>query len=231
MDTTSVGIYSEYIVAWREHEREAQLRTQERAARARAAAETCAAYLAEHHDVRRVWLFGSLVQPLRAHAQTDIDLAVEGLAPADYFMALAGLYTLVDTGVEIDLVPIETRHSRWYQNVYSPKERFSMQPSKIPGLIADLDLALANLQRVASHQSEVVDAINRETDFFLRSAAGVVLQDFYNTVEKTLQRIATELDGSLPSGEAWHQQLVQRMTVAIPGRRPAVLDQELANTW
>ena len=105
-----------------------------------------------------------------------------------------------------------------------------MQPSKIPGLIADLDLALANLQRVASHQSEVVDAINRETDFFLRSAAGVVLQDFYNTVEKTLQRIATELDGSLPSGEAWHQQLVQRMTVAIPGRRPAVLDQELANT-
>ena len=106
-----------------------------------------------------------------------------------------------------------------------------MQPSKIPGLIADLDLALANLQRVASHQSEVVDAINRETDFFLRSAAGVVLQDFYNTVEKTLQRIATELDGSLPSGEAWHQQLVQRMTVAIPGRRPAVLDQELANTW
>ena len=105
-----------------------------------------------------------------------------------------------------------------------------MQPSKIPGLIADLDLALANLQRVASHQSEVVDAINRETDFSLRSAAGVVLQDFYNTVEKTLQRIATELDGSLPSGEAWHQQLVQRMTVAIPGRRPAVLDQELANT-
>lgn len=103
-----------------------------------------------------------------------------------------------------------------------------MQPSKIPGLIADLDLALANLQRVASHQSEVVDAIDRETNFFRRSAASVVLQDFYNTVEKTLQRIATELDGALPTGEAWHQQLVQRMTVAIPGRRPPVLDQELA---
>ena len=122
MDTTSVDIYSEYIVAWREHEREAQLRTQERAARARAAAETCAAYLAEHHDVRRVWLFGSLVQPLRAHAQTDIDLAVEGLAPADYFMALAGLYTLVDTGVEIDLVPIETAQPLVSKRIFSEGE-------------------------------------------------------------------------------------------------------------
>ena len=105
-----------------------------------------------------------------------------------------------------------------------------MQPSNVPGLIADLDLARANLQRVAEYQQEVLDAVGRETEFFLRSAAGVVLQDFYNTVEKTLQRIATELDGALPAGEAWHQQLVQRMTVAIPGRRPAVLDQTLAAT-
>lgn len=105
-----------------------------------------------------------------------------------------------------------------------------MQPSKVPGLIADIDLARANLQRVVEYQQEVLGAVGRETEFFLRSAAGVVLQDFYNTVEKTLQRIATELDGALPTGEAWHQQLVERMTVAIPGRRPAVLDQTLAVT-
>ena len=103
-----------------------------------------------------------------------------------------------------------------------------MNLNTIPGLIADLDLARANLQRVEEHQAEVLDAVGRETDFFVRSAAGVVLQDFYNTVEKSLQRIAIELDGAVPTGDAWHQQLVQRMTVAIPGRRPAVLDQKLA---
>ena len=56
------------------------------------------------------------------HALADIDLAVEGLAPADYFMALAGLYTLVDTGVEIDLVPIETAQPLVSKRIFSEGE-------------------------------------------------------------------------------------------------------------
>lgn len=120
MDTTTTAdIYSEYIFAWREHERESQLRIQQRAAQARAAADTCAAHLVERYNVTRVWLFGSLMQPQRAHAKTDIDLAVEGLAPAAYFAALADLYTLVEPGIEIDLVPIETAQPMLLQRIFS----------------------------------------------------------------------------------------------------------------
>ena len=118
METRNVDLYSEYISAWRKHETESQLLVRARAARARKAAEECARWLAARYDVQRVWLFGSLAQAQHAHARTDIDLAVEGLAPVDYFAALAGLYVLVEPGVEIDLVPIETAQPTMREHIY-----------------------------------------------------------------------------------------------------------------
>lgn len=118
METNTVNLFSEYISGWRKHETATQIRVQERAARARKAAEECAQWLANRYDVRRVWLFGSLAQSQPAHARTDIDLAVEGLAPVDYFAALAGLYSLVEPGVEIDLVPIETAQSAMREHIF-----------------------------------------------------------------------------------------------------------------
>jgi uncharacterized protein len=49
--------------------------------------------LVDRHGARRVWLFGSLVagQPT---ADSDVDLAVEGLPSAAYFNALADLMAL-----------------------------------------------------------------------------------------------------------------------------------------
>ncbi len=72
-------------------------------------------------------------------------------------------------------------------------------------------------------------AYDEEHVFVLTSAGGVVLHDFYNTVEKTFRQISLELDGGMPSGEARHQPLVLRMTMSVPGRRPAVIDQELSS--
>lgn len=103
-----------------------------------------------------------------------------------------------------------------------------MQTNRIPGLIADIELGKQSLRQVARHRQEILDVLDQEAPFFRNSGASVALQDFYNTVEKIFQQIAQEIDGSLPSGDAWHQQLLQRMTVAIPGHRPAVIDAKLA---
>lgn len=118
METNTVDLYSEYISAWRTHETADQTLIQERAVRARKAAEECARWLADRYGVQRVWLFGSLAQPQPAHARTDIDLAAEGLAPRDYFAALASLYSLVEPGVEIDLVPIETAQPTMRERIF-----------------------------------------------------------------------------------------------------------------
>lgn len=119
MDATGTDAYAEYIIGWREHEQQTLRRIQERAVHAKAAAEKCARFLATTYKVQRVWLFGSLVQPTRTHARTDIDLAVEGLAPDAYFAALAGMYALVEPGVEIDLVPIEIAQPAIRQRILS----------------------------------------------------------------------------------------------------------------
>jgi predicted nucleotidyltransferase len=60
--------------------------------------------LLEHHRVERVWLFGSLAMG-GPTPESDIDLAVEGLAPDAYFNALAELMTLFRGAV--DLVRLE----------------------------------------------------------------------------------------------------------------------------
>ncbi len=63
--------------------------------------------LVEQYGARRVWLFGSLAHRRFVHTRSDIDLAVEGLPPEKYFRALATLWRLLLTGLELDLVPLE----------------------------------------------------------------------------------------------------------------------------
>lgn len=105
-----------------------------------------------------------------------------------------------------------------------------MSASRIPGIIADIELGKKSLEIVSERQQEVMDAESSEATFFLTSAGGVVIHDFYNTVEKTFRQIAEEIDGGVPGGVAWHQQLLQRMTIIISERRPAVIDEALARS-
>jgi uncharacterized protein len=60
--------------------------------------------LVREFRVTRVVLFGSLVMGL-AHPDADIDLAVEGLAPEQYFRALVRCDEVADC--HVDLVPLE----------------------------------------------------------------------------------------------------------------------------
>ena len=119
MQTKSTDHYAEYVAAWREREAISHRHVVDRATKARQACELCADLLAETYHVRKVWLFGSLVQPQEAHDRSDMDLAVEGLAPADYFAALAAIYDLVEPGIEIDLVAMETAQIPLRQHILS----------------------------------------------------------------------------------------------------------------
>ncbi len=38
--------------------------------------------------------------------------------------------------------------------------------------------------------------------------------------------VAVRIDGSLPSGANWHQELVRQMTLEIPGVRPPAISEE-----
>jgi hypothetical protein len=51
----------------------------------------------------------------------------------------------------------------------------------------------------------------------------VALHHAYGAVEAALARVARLVEGSLPQGADWHQQLLQTMGLDIPSVRPAVL--------
>jgi predicted nucleotidyltransferase len=74
------------------------------AARLRSRLPAVADVLVREFGVTRIILFGSLAEGL-ARDDSDIDLAVAGLAPADYFRALGR--TEQAAGGRVDLVPID----------------------------------------------------------------------------------------------------------------------------
>ena len=57
---------------------------------------------------------------------------------------------------------------------------------------------------------------------------GSIVHDFYNCCERVFRRIGAEINGASYRGDAWHKELLFRMTVAVPGVRPRVISEELA---
>ncbi|MFB3904048.1 MAG: nucleotidyltransferase family protein [Acidobacteriota bacterium] len=100
--------YRAYREAWLHREEEAARRREQRRREALEAARRCAEILVGRFKVRRVYVFGSVLDPARFHDASDIDLASEGL-PADrtYWHALDDLWHQLPRGMSIDLVPLE----------------------------------------------------------------------------------------------------------------------------
>lgn len=64
--------------------------------------------------MRRVILFGSVVKD-RLQLDSDIDLAVERLDPAEYFHALAEVRELTD--IPVDLKPLESCYGYFQRRI------------------------------------------------------------------------------------------------------------------
>lgn len=95
-----------YVRAWRERFETAEKARRARAAAARAVLPALVRHLVETYGVRRVWVYGSLVEG-GFHEYSDIDLAAEGLPPGSaLFRAAAELDDLARPFV-VDLAPIE----------------------------------------------------------------------------------------------------------------------------
>lgn len=85
----------------------------------------------------------------------------------------------------------------------------------------------SELTTLAQLEAEFAGRPMVETSYALR-ARGSILHDFYNAIERIFTHIARELNGGIPQGEPWHQQLLDDMRLDIPKVRPAVIDDELA---
>lgn len=96
---------AEYRKFWRERAARGAARRRELASQARAEAIRAAEVLVRDFGARRVYLFGSLLQEGRFHERSDVDLAVEGIAPERFFKTWAAVGA--DVRVPIELVDID----------------------------------------------------------------------------------------------------------------------------
>ena len=84
---------------------------------------------------------------------------------------------------------------------------------------------LSDLERVVKRAERALQAAQQrpeDQDLYLDSAA-LNLHDFYAGLERLFSLIASEIDGSLPTGPQWHRELLRQMGAEIPSVRPAVL--------
>ncbi|AFV10796.1 hypothetical protein Tph_c05580 [Thermacetogenium phaeum DSM 12270] len=55
---------------------------------------------------------------------------------------------------------------------------------------------------------------------------GSILHDYYVAVENIFKAVARRIDGVLLAGEQWHKELLEQMTLDVPGIRPPLLSGE-----
>lgn len=71
--------------------------------------------------------------------------------------------------------------------------------------------------------------LNKQDGDYLLKAVALTLHTFYSGIERVFELIARQLDGEVPTGAAWHRDLLYQMTVERQGVRPPVITQEDAD--
>lgn len=99
---------------------------------------------------------------------------------------------------------------------------------KFSGLLSDIKQERKELERLVEEMEDLLPPSSSETpDKKTLRAIGSVLHDFYTGIEKIFRRIALEMESTLPEGDDWHRQLLNRMAVDIESTRPSVISDEL----
>lgn len=157
----------------------------------------CAALLRARFGAKRVIPFGSVVGAGTWHAGSDLDLAVEGVAPEQFFRAWSALRALLPPGLDIDLVDLEQAGEALRARILGEHPLSEAPWTNLQALIND---ELAALDRIVLEMQAGVDSLEEPPSSFDLNALASYLHQFYTGCERILERIATTVDGTVPGG-------------------------------
>lgn len=195
------------------------VRTQIQQQEARELALRCAHVLQHRFGTKRVILFGSVVGHGAWHPDSDLDLAVEGIAPEQFFRAWAAIRALLPPGLEIDLIDLEHANETLRTRILGDKAMSEKPMDTLKALVEDELAALAIIVRAV--QAGLASQDETPSQFTMQALASY-LHQFYTGCERILERIALSVDGGLPGGAYSHANLLAQMAHELPGLRPAV---------
>jgi len=88
-------------------------------------------------------------------------------------------------------------------------------------LAAELADDKAVIDRLASAVASLTIPAGDERGEWMRTLAlAFEVERFYTAVESTLCRVLRALDGDVPTGSGWHQEVLRAAAVSIDGGRP-----------
>ncbi len=93
------------------------------------------------------------------------------------------------------------------------------------GLAARIRQALIDLERVVDRAQSLVAKAAATTDDGYYDGAALNIHGFYAGIERIFEDIAAITGEGLPSGPAWHQDLLLQMSAEIDEVRPPVIGQ------
>ncbi len=94
-----------------------------------------------------------------------------------------------------------------------------------PELPNQIRIELEQIERLfEEYHTDIQQAIAGPPNRGVRSSLAILLHSLYTGIENVFKRIARECDGGLPSGAAWHRDLLDTMAKPVPPR-PAVISE------
>jgi len=177
-----------------------------------AAAHRCTQILKQDFGAEQVILFGSLRGDAPWHDRSDLDLAIRGLSDRDISKAYLRLEKVVPPWLAFDLVNIDAVpdyiRAQILQEVAMPDNQYLALKARIEGELVFMRESIECITTLLAQAESILDIA------LIPALAGYVV-DFYTGCERISERVAIVLDGQLPKGENWHQQLLAQL--AEPG--------------
>jgi predicted nucleotidyltransferase/exonuclease VII small subunit len=184
----------------------------------------CADLLQERFGAKRVIPFGSVMRAGTWHSSSDLDLAVEGVAPDQFFRAWSMLRELLPPGLRVDLVALEQASEALRARILGEKPMSEEPLVALKELVED---ELVALEQIVREVQTGMSSLDDPPSQFAMNALASYLHQFYTGCERILERIAMTVDGGLPGGAFSHANLLAQMARELPAIRPAILNEAL----
>ncbi|MBE9060742.1 nucleotidyltransferase family protein [cf. Phormidesmis sp. LEGE 11477] len=231
--------YQPYMAHWQQRKVERRSRLKQRHQDGLKQAKELADILKAKFGATKVVLFGSMLSVNDIRMKSDIDLAAWDIPSKNHISALAALMNH-SRSFAVDLVRIEEaplslsayiRDKGLVLGDSIPQsDEFISEESSMPkynALISRIRQTLADIDGEYDYaKSQAALAEETKQDVYW-TAVGLSLHGFYTGLEKTFERIVDKVDEGLVSSQSgqWHKDLLDQMTLDVPGTRPPVIDQ------
>jgi len=94
-------------------------------------------------------------------------------------------------------------------------------------LSARIDSELSEIKLVVARTLQAWDKATKQHDDFFLDSVALNLHAFYSGLERIFEKLASAIDGTVPTAANWHQELLIQMQTEIPSVRPAIISSQL----